>query len=87
MQYFDPIQTFFLSTTIGGLFGPFAMLIVGFALMTNRKYKPLGGLWVILELVTLASYFTLLESEPAYWWQIIILFFGMLASIWQLMNR
>jgi len=73
----------FLSTGIGGLIGPFALLIVGFALMTNKKYKPLGGLWIILELVVISQYFTLLESDVAYWWHIILLSLGVVVSIFQ----
>jgi len=73
----------FLTTSIGGLVGPFALLIVGFFLMTNRKYKPLGGLWLILELVVIAQYFTLLASDVGYWWHIILLSLGVVVSIFQ----
>ena len=77
------LSAYFLSTEIGGLVGPFALLIVGFALMTNRKYKPLGGLWIILELVVISQYFTLLESNVNYWWHIILLSLGVVLSIFQ----
>jgi len=77
------LSAYFLSTDIGGLIGPFALLIVGFYLMSNKKYKPLGGLWLIVEFVVLAQYFTLLESDVAYWWHIIILSLGVVVSIFQ----
>lgn len=77
------LSSYFLSTDIGGLIGPFALLIVGFFLMSTKKYRPLGGLWIIMELVVIAQYFTLLESEVAYWWHIIILSLGVVLSIFQ----
>ena len=77
------LEGFFLGTGIGGLIGPFALLIVGFALMVNKKYKPLGGLWIILELIVISQYFTLLESDVGYWWHIIILSLGVVLSIFQ----
>ena len=83
MTTVQDLSPYFLSTDIGGLIGPFALLIVGFALMTNKKYKPLGGLWIILELIVIAQYFTLLETDVAYWWHIIILSLGVVLSIFQ----
>jgi len=77
------LSAYFLSTEIGGLVGPFTLLIVGFALMTNKKYKPLGGLWLIVELVVISQYFTLLESDVGYWWHIIIMSLGVVVSIFQ----
>jgi len=77
------LSSYFLSTEIGGLIGPFALLIVGFYLMSNKKYRPLGGIWLILEFVVLAQYFTLLESDVGYWWHIIILSLGVVVSIFQ----
>lgn len=77
------LSAYFLSTEIGGLVGPFALLIVGFTLMTNKKYKPLGGLWLIVELVVISQYFTLLDSDVAYWWHIIIMSLGVVVSIFQ----
>ena len=77
------LSSYFLSTDIGGLIGPFAVLIVGFYLMSNKKYKPLGGLWIILELVMLSQYFALLVIDVGYWWHIIILSLGVVMSIFQ----
>lgn len=81
--YFDPIEAFFLSTGIGGLIGPFALIFFGFFIISNRKYRALGGLWVIMEFVVIAQYYTLLASDVGYWWQIIILSFGVILSIFQ----
>ena len=83
MMEIQDLSPYFLSTEIGGLIGPFALLIVGFFLMTEKKYRALGGLWIILELIVISQYFTLLESDVAYWWHIIILSLGVLLSIFQ----
>lgn len=85
--YFDPIEALFLSTGIGGLIGPFLLLVFGFFLMTERKYKPLGGLWIILEFVVISQYFTLLSGDPAYWWHIIILVIGVILSAFQAVTK
>ena len=77
------LASYFLSTEIGGLIGPFALLIVGFFLISNKKYKPLGGLWIIMELIVISQYFTLLDSDVAYWWHIIIMSLGVVVSIFQ----
>lgn len=88
MQDFNTfIEAFFLNTDIGGLLGPFLLLIIGFFLMTEKRYKPLGLLWIILELVVLAQYFTLLATDVGYWWHIIILSLGVLVSIFQGIGR
>jgi len=80
------LSPYFLSTDIGGLIGPFAVLIIGFALMSNKKYKALGGLWVILEFVMLAQYFSLLALDVAYWWHIIILSLGVVLSVFKALD-
>ena len=77
------LSSYFLSTNLGGLIGPFAVLIVGFYLMSEKKYRPLGGLWIILEFVMLSQYFTLLETNVLYWWHIIILSLGVILSVFQ----
>ena len=77
------LSPYFLSTDLGGLIGPFAVLIVGFYLMSEKKYRPLGGLWIILEFVMLSQYFTLLETNVLYWWHIIILSLGVILSVFQ----
>ena len=77
------LSSYFLSTNLGGLIGPFAVLIVGFYLMSEKKYRPLGGLWIILEFVMLSQYFTLLNTNVLYWWHIIILSLGVILSVFQ----
>ena len=77
------LSSYFLSTDLGGLIGPFAVLIVGFYLMSEKKYRPLGGLWIILEFVMLSQYFTLLDTNVLYWWHIIILSLGVILSVFQ----
>ena len=77
------LSSYFLSTNLGGLIGPFAVLIVGFYLMSEKKYRPLGGLWIILEFVMLSQYFTLLDTNVLYWWHIIILSLGVVLSVFQ----
>lgn len=81
------IDAFFLNTSIGGLIGPFAILFFGFILLTNRKYKPLAGLWIIGEFIIIAQYFTLLSEDVGFWWHIIIMFLGVMVSIFQFIDR
>ena len=87
VDYWDPIQALFLNDSIGGLIGPFGLLIIGFTLLTNRKYKPLGGLWIIVEFIVIAQYFTLVDTTPFYWWNILILILGVIISTFQLIGK
>lgn len=81
------LSDLFLSTEIWGLFGVFAMIAFGMVVLTNKRYKPVGGLWIIIELITLAKYFAMVSTTPFYWWDIIILILGVFVSAFQMASR
>lgn len=77
MQDVNYLSELFLSTEIYGYFGPFILVAIGYVLATNRKYRTLALLWLIVEFLFVAYYFSLIEAGSGfYWWHIIILLFG-----------
>ena len=84
MQEINIFEEMFLSTDIWGWFGPLAIIVVSFLILTNRKLKPLGILFIILEFLTISIYFDLVEATPWYWWNIIILLLGIIICIGQM---
>lgn len=87
MQYWDPIQAFFLDTDISGWFGPIALIAIAFIILSNRKYKPLGILFLILQFLAIAYYVDLVDSTPWYWWNILTLVLGMIICIGQAIKQ
>ena len=81
------LSDIFLSTEVWGLIGPFAIVAVGFVITANRKYRGLGIFWVIVEMVMIAQYFNLVSAIPFYWWNIILLILGVLATGAQMAGR
>jgi hypothetical protein len=75
----------FLSLNMWGYIGPIALVIIGVFLV--KKEKSLGVIWILLESLIIATYFSLLEATPDYWWHIIILLMGVIISTFQLMDR
>lgn len=69
----------FLSTEMIGYIGPLALVVTGWWLV--KKDKGLGIIAFIVESLFLAQYLALVEATPDYWWQIFILFFGMLFTV------
>lgn len=84
MEFWDPIEALFLSTDISGWFGPFALIVISFAILTNKKMKPLGVLFMVLETLVIWYYLDLVEATPWYWWNIIILIVGELLCLAQM---
>jgi len=77
----------FLSTEIWGWFGPLIIIGVSSIILTNKKLKPLGILFVILEFLIISQYFELVEETPWYWWNIIIMVLGMIICIGQMWSK
>ena len=80
-------EELFLSVDIWGWFGPLAIIVVSFIILTNRKLKPLGILFIIVEFLTISIYFDLVEATPWYWWNIIIMLLGIIICIGQMWSK
>lgn len=70
----DFFNQLFLNTTIWGYFGVLGIVIVGAWLM--NKNKALGILYFVFEALIIGEYFTLAETNAAYYWHAIILLLG-----------
>ena len=87
MQEINIFEELFLSVDIWGWFGPLAIIVVSFIILTNRKLKPLGILFIIVEFLTISIYFDLVEATPWYWWNIIIMLLGIIICIGQMWSK
>lgn len=74
LQDVNILEELFLSTEIYGLLGVIGIVIIGYFL--SEKDKFLGAFWFVLESLLAAYYYELVESTPAYWWNILILLVG-----------
>lgn len=81
------LSDLFLSNDVWGLLGPFAILVIGFFLISNKKYRPLAVLWLVVEMIMIAQYFTLVAATPFYYWNIFILIMGVVSSIFQFISN
>jgi hypothetical protein len=81
INWFDEI---FLSTDIQGWFGPLAIITISYIILTNRKLKPLGILFIIVEFLIASEYFSLVEATPWYWWNIFLMILGMILCVGQM---
>ena len=77
----------FLSTEIWGWFGPLIIIGVSSIILTNKKLKPLGILFIILEFLIISQYFELVGETPWYWWNIIIMLLGMIICVGQMWSK
>ena len=68
----------FLSTDMIGYIGPLALVAVGYVFA--KKDRGLGLIAFIVQCLVAAQYFTLIESNPAYWWHVIIILLGSVLS-------
>ncbi len=75
----------FLSTEMWGYFGPLALVIIG--VLLTKKNKELGILLIIVESLLISHYLTLIGDTPEYWWHVIILLFGVILCLIQLLDR
>lgn len=82
---YDLFYELFLSLEISGYFGPLALVVIGFMIM--KKDKPLGIFVFIVECLVISQYLSLVDTTPAYWWQIIILLLGVILCTIQMIDR
>ena len=76
---FSIIEELFLSTDMIGYIGPLLLVFAGWFLV--KKDKGLGVIAFIVESLFVAQYLALVGATPDYWWQILILIFGMLFTV------
>ena len=87
MQEINWLEELWLSTDLWGWFGPLALIVISFIILTNKKYKGLGIFFIIVESLITYVYLELVVSEPWYWWNIIIMVFGILSCMIQMISR
>ena len=85
--FWDPVEALFYSTDLSGWFGPLALIVIAFFILTNKKAKPLGILFLVVETLIIWSYLDLVEATPWYWWNIIIMVLGLLLCVGQMASR
>lgn len=86
MQDINILEELFYSTEVWGRFGPLALVALSFILLTNRKYRPLGIFFIILQSLLAYHYLTLVAATPWYWWNTIILLLGIVICAFQMAN-
>ena len=75
----------FLSLEMWGYFGPLALVVAGFVI--TKKEKGLGIFFIIVDSLVIAHYLTLVSATPEYWWNAIILIFGVITCTIQLISK
>ena len=81
----DIFYSLFLSTNMWGYFGPLALVIIGY--YVTKKEKGLGIFWIIVDSLVIATYLSLVEASPGYWWHILILILGVIQCTFRLVSR
>ena len=84
MQDINWFSELFLSTDIWGWFGPLGLVVVTYMILLDKKLKPLGVIFLIIDVLVMSQYFALVDATPWYWWNIIILILGMLLCVGKL---
>jgi len=84
MQDINWFSELFLSTDLWGWFGPLGLIVISFFILSNKKNKPLGIFFIILESLIITQYFALVEATPWYWWNIYIMILGIITCIGQM---
>jgi len=85
--YLDWLHEIFLGTDIYGWFGPIIVLAIFFMILTNRKYKPLGILFLMIEALMTYTYYNLALTTPWYYWNAFIMVIGLIISMFQLVGK
>ena len=82
---YDLFYELFLSLEISGYFGPLVLVVIGFFI--TKKEKSLGIFMIIIYSLVIATYLSMIEATPAYWWQVIILLLGVFQCTIVLIDR
>jgi len=81
MQEINWFTEIFYATDIQGWFGPLAIIGVSLIVLSDRKLKPMGILFVIVEFLITSQYLKLINETPWYWWNVILMVLGMILCI------
>ena len=84
-DYYELFYELFLSVGISGYFGPLALVVIGWFII--KKEKPLGIFFIIVDSLVIATYLSLVDATPDYWWHIIILLLGVIICSIQSLSR
>ena len=82
---YDLFYELFLSLEISGYFGPLVLVVIGFFI--TKKEKSLGIFMIIIYSLIIATYLSMIEVTPSYWWQVIILLLGVFQCTIVLIDR
>ena len=74
----------FFSLNMWGYIGPVALVIGGY-FITNKE-KALGIFFIIVDSLIIATYLSLIEATPAYWWHVIIILLGELLIVGKMIS-
>ena len=74
----------FFSDNMWGYIGPVALVIGGY-FITNKE-KALGIFFIIVDSLIIATYLSLIEVTPSYWWPVIILLLGELLIVGKMIS-
>ena len=84
MQDINYLEELFFSTDLYGWFGPIIIIVVSFMILSNKRYKPLGIFFMILESLIAYTYYDLAVTTPWYYWNAFIMVIGCVVCIFQM---
>lgn len=84
MQEINILEELFLSTDMWGWFGPIIIIVVSFMILANKKYKPLGVFFIIIESLLTYTYYDLALTTPWYYWNAFIMVIGVILCMFQI---
>jgi len=84
MQEINIFEQLFLTTEMWGIFGPLALVVIGF-FITQRE-KGLGIFFIIVDSIIVWQYLNTANYE-LYLWHVIILILGIMQCTFQLFGK
>lgn len=84
MQEINILEELFLSTEMWGIFGPLALVVIGY--FVTRKENGLGIFFIIVDSLIIYQYLTMIDYE-LYLWHAIILLLGVIQCTFRLVSR
>jgi len=84
MQEINIFEQLFLTTEMWGIFGPLALVVIGF-FITQRE-KGLGIFFIIVDSIIVWQYLQIANYE-LYLWHVIILILGIMQCTFQLFGK
>ena len=84
MQEINIFEELFLSLDMWGIFGPLALVVIGY--FVTQKAKGLGIFFIIVDSLIIYQYLTMVDYE-LYMWHAIILLLGVIQCSFRLASR